>query len=59
MVVPPVAVEREKEFIERLLRKVKEEDVEARERARMQDERVVAQRESMRVKTGGCEAVST
>lgn len=50
MVVPPVAVEREKEFIERLLRKVKEEDVEARERARMQDERVVAQRESMRVK---------
>ncbi|CAN0452993.1 unnamed protein product [Ectocarpus sp. 12 AP-2014] len=35
MVVPPVAVEREKEFIERLVRKVKEEDVEARERARM------------------------
>ncbi|CAM9467647.1 unnamed protein product [Ectocarpus fasciculatus] len=50
MVVPPVAVEREKEFIERLLKKVKEEDVEATQRARMQDERVVAQRESMRVK---------
>ncbi|CAM9316516.1 unnamed protein product [Ectocarpus sp. 13 AM-2016] len=50
MVVPPVAVEREKEFIERLVRKVKEEDMEARERARMQDERVVAQRQSMRVK---------
>lgn len=45
-VVPPIAVKREREFIERLLKKVEEEAREARERAIEQSERVAAQRES-------------
>ncbi|CAM9637719.1 unnamed protein product, partial [Hapterophycus canaliculatus] len=49
-VVPPIAVKREREFIDRLVKRVEGEAREARERAREQHERVAAQRESLREK---------
>ncbi|CAM9319917.1 unnamed protein product, partial [Scytosiphon promiscuus] len=49
-VVPPIAVKREREFIDRLLETVKEEAREARDQATEQRERVAAQRESLRQK---------
>lgn len=50
LVVPPIAVKREREFIEQLLRKVEAEDVYTRQRAREQHERVAAQSERLRKK---------
>lgn len=50
LVVPPIAVKREREFIEQLLRKVEAEDVLTRLRAKEQHERVAAQRERLRTK---------
>lgn len=50
LVVPPIAVKQEREFIEQLLRKVEAEDVLNRQRANEQHERVAAQRERLRKK---------
>lgn len=49
-VVPPIAVKREREFIEWLLAKVKAEDVESQEREREQHERIAAQRAHLRMR---------
>lgn len=48
LVVPPIAVKGEREFIERLLRKVETEHVVARQREREQQDRVASQRECLR-----------
>lgn len=48
LVVQPVAVKREREFIEQLLRKVEAEDARTRQRAREQHERVATQRDRLR-----------
>ncbi len=50
LVVPPIAAKGEREFIERLLRKVETEHVMARQRAREQQDRVAIQRERLRKK---------
>ena len=52
LVVPPIAVKREREFIEQLLRKVEAEDALNRQRAKEQHERVASQRERLRNKVG-------
>ena len=50
LVVPPIAVKREREFIERLLRNVEVEHVVSWQRAREQQERVAIQRGRLRKK---------
>jgi len=50
LVIPPIAVKGEREFIERLLRKVETEHIADRQRAREQQDRVATQRERLRKK---------
>lgn len=54
LVVPPIAVKREREFIEQLLKKVEAEDILNRQRAKEQLKGVAAQRERLRKKVRLC-----